>query len=236
MKRFLALILLAAAALAPAAWTPSAAQSQAKAERRDPIFLRFPEMAERYWVNTETIAASHKVVADTDAAPVRLPLCRLLYQGADERERGAADGALELQPQARRAGTARRELQHRLPLPGRDQQRALRRAAQRAARRFLRAGVDLLSRRPRQRRPRERRRPVRRPDRPRPLGHLFGRQPARRAGLRGHLHQQRPGQRPVLAVLLRRQVQRQRQLPEQDRRAQRPHHRARPDRRAACRW
>jgi hypothetical protein len=64
MKRFLALILLAAAALAPAAWTPSAAQSsQAKAERRDPIFLRFPEMAERYWVSTETSAASHKVVA-----------------------------------------------------------------------------------------------------------------------------------------------------------------------------
>ena len=64
MERFLALILLAAAALAPAAWTPSAAQSsQAKAERRDPIFLRFPEMAERYWVNTETYASSHKVVA-----------------------------------------------------------------------------------------------------------------------------------------------------------------------------
>jgi hypothetical protein len=64
MKRFLALVLLAATALAPAAWTPSAAQSsQAKAERRDPIFLRFPEMAERYWVTTDTSAASHKVVA-----------------------------------------------------------------------------------------------------------------------------------------------------------------------------
>jgi hypothetical protein len=64
MKRFLALILLAVAALAPAAWTQSAAQSyQGKVERRDPIFLRFPEMAERYWVNTETSAASHKVVA-----------------------------------------------------------------------------------------------------------------------------------------------------------------------------
>jgi hypothetical protein len=58
MKRFLALVLLAATALAPAAWTPSAAQSsQAKAERRDPIFLRFPEMAERYWVTTDTAAA-----------------------------------------------------------------------------------------------------------------------------------------------------------------------------------
>jgi hypothetical protein len=64
MKRFLALVLLAAAALAPAAWTQSAAQSyQGKVERRDPIFLRFPEMAERYWVTTETSAASHKVVA-----------------------------------------------------------------------------------------------------------------------------------------------------------------------------
>ncbi|SJZ48108.1 hypothetical protein SAMN02745126_01275 [Enhydrobacter aerosaccus] len=34
-----------------------------KPERRDPIFLRFPEMAQRYWVNTETMAASHKSVA-----------------------------------------------------------------------------------------------------------------------------------------------------------------------------
>ena len=45
--------------LAAGAW----AQTAAKAERRDPIFLRFPAMAERYWVNTETMAASHKVVA-----------------------------------------------------------------------------------------------------------------------------------------------------------------------------
>jgi len=82
MKNFLALILLAATALAPAAWTPSAAQSsQAKAERRDPIFLRFPEMAERYWVNTETNAASHKVVA------VPMPRqCAFLY--ADSYSKG----------------------------------------------------------------------------------------------------------------------------------------------------
>src|SRR5712671_2597005 len=83
MKRFLALVLLAATALAPAAWTPSAAQSsQAKAERRDPIFLRFPEMAERYWVTTDTSAASHKVVA------VPLPRqCAFVY--ADAYTRGA---------------------------------------------------------------------------------------------------------------------------------------------------
>jgi len=45
--------------LAAGAW----AQSYGKAERRDPIFLRFPEMAQRFWVNTETMAASHKAVA-----------------------------------------------------------------------------------------------------------------------------------------------------------------------------
>jgi hypothetical protein len=45
--------------LAAAAW----AQSYGKAERRDPIFLRFPEMAHRFWENTETMAASHKSVA-----------------------------------------------------------------------------------------------------------------------------------------------------------------------------
>lgn len=39
------------------------AQSYTKAERRDPIFLRFPEMAQRFWVNTETMASSHKSVA-----------------------------------------------------------------------------------------------------------------------------------------------------------------------------
>ena len=45
--------------LAAGAW----AQSYGKAERRDPIFLRFPEMAQRFWENTETMAASHKSVA-----------------------------------------------------------------------------------------------------------------------------------------------------------------------------
>jgi hypothetical protein len=51
-------------ALATGAWAQTAAQSPyGKAERRDPIFLRFPAMAQRYWVNTETMAASHKAVA-----------------------------------------------------------------------------------------------------------------------------------------------------------------------------
>lgn len=57
------LFIIAAATLASAVWAESFAQSQGRAERRDAIFLRFPEMAERYWVNTETNAASHKVVA-----------------------------------------------------------------------------------------------------------------------------------------------------------------------------
>ncbi len=52
------------ASLAAGAWAQSAAFSSfGKSERRDPIFLRFPEMAERYWVNTETMAASHKSIA-----------------------------------------------------------------------------------------------------------------------------------------------------------------------------
>lgn len=64
MKRLFGLFLLAAVATSSAGWAQSAAQSsQGKAERRDAIFLRFPEMAERYWVNPETNAASHKIVA-----------------------------------------------------------------------------------------------------------------------------------------------------------------------------
>ncbi len=55
---------LCLAVLAGAAWAQTAAQSPyGKAERRDPIFLRFPAMAERFWVNTETMASSHKAVA-----------------------------------------------------------------------------------------------------------------------------------------------------------------------------
>jgi hypothetical protein len=68
MTRKLILAALGLMTLGAAAWAQSAVQSAAtspygKAERRDPIFLRFPEMAERFWVNTETMAASHKAVA-----------------------------------------------------------------------------------------------------------------------------------------------------------------------------
>ena len=238
MNRIFGLFLLAAVCAGTRGLGTDRAQSQGKAERRDALFLRFPEMAQRYWVNSETNAASHKVVA------VPMPRqCAFVYadsysQGQMSESEVAADRGLELQPQARGAGAARRELQCRLSLPGRDQQRALRRAAQFAADRFLRPGVDLLPRRSRQHRAPERPGQIRRLDRPRPLGHLRGRQSARRAGLRGHLHQRRAGRRPLLDVLLRRQVQRHRHLPEQDGRAQRPYHRARPDqpRAAGRRW
>lgn len=69
MTRFLTFFLIAASAFGPilygpSAWAQASAQSSyGKAERRDPIFLRFADMAKRYWVDTETNAASHKVVA-----------------------------------------------------------------------------------------------------------------------------------------------------------------------------
>lgn len=59
MLAFLAVLTLATGAAAQ----PSALSPYGKAERRDPIFLRFSDMADRYWVNTETMAASHKTVA-----------------------------------------------------------------------------------------------------------------------------------------------------------------------------
>ncbi|MFO1157999.1 MAG: hypothetical protein U1E60_04095 [Reyranellaceae bacterium] len=83
MPRLLAALLLAVASIAPTVvWAQPAAQSPyGKAERRDPVFLRFPEMAERYWVNPETNAASHKVVA------IPLPRqCAFVY--ADSYSRG----------------------------------------------------------------------------------------------------------------------------------------------------
>jgi hypothetical protein len=47
-----------------AAWAQYAAQSPyGKAERRDAIFLRFPEMAHRFWEDSETMTASHQAVA-----------------------------------------------------------------------------------------------------------------------------------------------------------------------------
>ena len=64
MTRKVILAVLGLLTLGAAAWAQSAAQSPyGKAERRDPVFLRFPEMADRFWVNTETMAASHKAVA-----------------------------------------------------------------------------------------------------------------------------------------------------------------------------
>jgi hypothetical protein len=50
--------------LAAGAWAQSAAQSPyGKTNRRDPIFLRFPEMARRFWEDPDTLTASHKAVA-----------------------------------------------------------------------------------------------------------------------------------------------------------------------------
>jgi hypothetical protein len=59
MSRKILLVFAGLMTLAAGAW----AQSYGKAERRDPIFLRFPEMAQRFWENAETMAASHKSVA-----------------------------------------------------------------------------------------------------------------------------------------------------------------------------
>ncbi len=78
MIRTFLLILISIATLGVAAHAQPAAQSPyGKAERRDPIFLRFNQMADRYWVNTDTMAASHKAVA------VPLPRqCAFLYADA----------------------------------------------------------------------------------------------------------------------------------------------------------
>lgn len=78
MLRKISLAVAAFLALAGTGMAQSAAQSPyGRAERRDPIFLRFPQMAERYWVNTETNAASNKVVA------IPMPKqCAFLYADA----------------------------------------------------------------------------------------------------------------------------------------------------------
>lgn len=82
MIRTFLLILISIATVGVAAHAQPAAQSPyGKAERRDPIFLRFNQMADRYWVNTDTMAASHKAVA------VPLPRqCAFLY--ADSYSKG----------------------------------------------------------------------------------------------------------------------------------------------------
>src|SRR5258708_34710821 len=65
LAAFVALTVAAAGAWTPSGvWAQSAALSPySKANRRDAIFLRFPEMAQRFWVDTETMAASHKAAA-----------------------------------------------------------------------------------------------------------------------------------------------------------------------------
>ena len=80
MNRFvLGVLVLLAGVLGGVAWAQS---PLGKAERRDPLFLRFPEMANRYWVNSETNAASHKVLA------IPLPKqCAFVY--ADAYSRGS---------------------------------------------------------------------------------------------------------------------------------------------------
>jgi hypothetical protein len=82
MIRTLFLALLSVVTLASGVAAQPAAQSPyGRAERRDPIFLRFNQMADRYWVNTDTMTASHKVVA------VPLPRqCAFLY--ADSYSKG----------------------------------------------------------------------------------------------------------------------------------------------------
>jgi hypothetical protein len=78
MTRKILLTALALAMLGAGAWAQTAAQSPyGKADRRDALFLRFPDMAERYWVSTETMAASHKSIA------VPMPRqCAFLYADA----------------------------------------------------------------------------------------------------------------------------------------------------------
>lgn len=64
MIRAFLLVLMALATTTTGAWAQYAAASRyGKPERRDPIFLRFPEMAQRYWVNPDTMSASHKAIA-----------------------------------------------------------------------------------------------------------------------------------------------------------------------------
>ena len=190
MTRKLLLAALGLLTLATAAWAQTAAQSPyGKVERRDPIFLRFPEMAERFWVNTETMAASHKSVA------VPMPKqCAFVYADTYTRnqmsEREVQHMALSnCNAKLNQLGPLGENYAVALPVPGDHQRRCLCGAARDPARPGLRAGLDLLSRRSRQRRPAQRHGALRRLDRPRPLGDLLGRQSARRAGLRRHLHQ-----------------------------------------------
>jgi hypothetical protein len=51
-------------------------------------------MAERFWVNTETMAASHKAGGGTDAQAMRLRLCRQLIRATQMSEREVQEMAL----------------------------------------------------------------------------------------------------------------------------------------------
>ena len=64
IKTILSAFIALATVVTGTAWGQSAATSPyGKVERREPLFLRFSDMADRYWVNTDTMAASHKAVA-----------------------------------------------------------------------------------------------------------------------------------------------------------------------------
>jgi hypothetical protein len=105
--RFLLSLALGLTVAAAGVLAQTAAQSpHGKAERRDPVFLRFPEMAERYWVNTDTMTASHKAVA------VPMPRqCAFLY--ADTYTKGAMS---EREVQDMALSTCNRRLQELGPL------------------------------------------------------------------------------------------------------------------------
>jgi hypothetical protein len=108
MNRIFGLVFLAGVTLASAVWAQSASpqSSQGKAERRDALFLRFPEMAQRYWENPETNAASHKVVA------VPMPRqCAFLY--ADSYSKGQMS---ESEVQQLAVSSCNRKLQELGPL------------------------------------------------------------------------------------------------------------------------
>ena len=179
MTRLFLLVLLATATLGSNAWAQSA---YGKAERRDPIFLRFSEMADRYWVNTDTMTASHKVVA------VPMPRqCAFLY--ADSYSKGQMS---EREVQEVALSNCNRRLAELGPLGENygvtcqcqvvisDESYVV--PQELDARRLLWSDFDLLSRRSRQRCTAERGDALRRADRARPFGHLLGRQ--RRAASR----------------------------------------------------
>jgi hypothetical protein len=63
IRSFLSALLVALAATAALAQPTALTSPYGKANQRDPLFLRFSEMAERFWVNPDTMTATHKAVA-----------------------------------------------------------------------------------------------------------------------------------------------------------------------------